>query len=267
MARSILPQELGARAPAVFLAPHYDDVTLSCGGTVALLAATGNQPLVITVFGGEPEPGKLTGFARWQHERWGAAEGATQQLRRAEEGRAAAILGYRARWFEFRDAIYRGDRYLSDEALFGPLTSDEAPLATELAGRLRTLPELRGRGTLFVPLAVGNHVDHQLVFEAGRVLARDGIAVFGYEDFPYAALGDALDRRLVALSAGADEPLVIDISSTIARRVEAIAAYPSQLPVIFRFWSGLTAAVHAFALRTGGSVPAERYWPLPPEPV
>ncbi|MGN6673994.1 MAG: PIG-L deacetylase family protein, partial [Thermomicrobiales bacterium] len=57
--------EVAIAATHCFLAPHYDDVALSCGGTVALLAGQGARPLVVTVFGGDPSSVTLTTFARW----------------------------------------------------------------------------------------------------------------------------------------------------------------------------------------------------------
>src|SRR5262252_6924938 len=38
---------------ALFLSPHYDDVALSCGGTVAQTADAGTHALIVTIFGGE----------------------------------------------------------------------------------------------------------------------------------------------------------------------------------------------------------------------
>ena len=49
--------------PSVFLSPHYDDVVLSCGGTVALLVEQGEPPLVLTIFGGEVTDEVTTDFA------------------------------------------------------------------------------------------------------------------------------------------------------------------------------------------------------------
>lgn len=258
---------------AVFLAPHYDDVALSCGGTVAALADAGARPLIVTIFGGEPAGEGLTDFARWQHGRWGTVAGAdTLALRRAEDRAAAAILGADTRRLDHFDAIYRGDRYRSDAALFGPLAPDELPLAGRIAAEILALPELADAAgaTLYVPLALGNHVDHQLVYAAGRRLAAraaghdPGRRVLAYEDFPYAAQDPAaLPERLAAVAGevGATEPA--GIGATLARRIAAIGAYRSQLPVIFRFTDDWPAAVAAYARRAGaGDEPAERFWPL-----
>lgn len=246
----------------IFLAPHYDDVALSCGGTVAALADAEARPLVVTVFGGEPGGAPLTGFARWQHERWGTAEADTLAVRRAEDRAAAAILGCATRWLPYLDAIYRGDRYLSDDALFGPLAPDEAPLIERVAADVLALPGLRDGATLYVPLAVGNHVDHQIVYRVGQSVAARGARVLAYADFPYAALDDALDRRLAALTDDVGAPEVVPIGATLARRIAAIEEYHTQVPVIFRFFASVAGAVEADARRAGGGAPAERYWPL-----
>jgi hypothetical protein len=56
--------------PALFIQPHYDDVPLSCGGTVALLARGGYEPHMVTVFASELLPQMVGEFAAWKHERW-----------------------------------------------------------------------------------------------------------------------------------------------------------------------------------------------------
>ena len=227
----------------IFLAPHYDDVALSCGGTVAALADAGPAPLVVTVFGGEPAPENLTAFARWQHERWGTDEGDTIATRIAEDRAAAAALGCATLVLPFLDAIYRGDHYLSDEALFGAIVADDAPLLDRLA--------------------IGNHVDHQIVFEVGRRFAARGVRVLAYEDFPYAVLGEATARRRERVAAQVGPPVLVPIAATLPRRLAAIAAYGSQLPAIFRFTDDWRAIVAEHTRALGGAIgPAERYWPL-----
>lgn len=255
------------RVTACFLAPHYDDVALSCGGTVAMLGRRGAAPLVVTIFGGAPVATDLTAYARWQHERWGTGTGDTVATRRDEDRAAAAILGCVTATLPFLDAIYRGEAYLSDEALFGAVAPADAVLPAQIATALLALPALSGADpetvTIFVPLAIGNHVDHQIVYLVGRLLAMRGWRVYAYEDFPYAVLGDDAMRRLAAVTDEIGEAETWSVGATLARRVEAIAAYSSQLPVIFRFtadWPGVIAT-HAWAL--GAEQEAmERFWPL-----
>ena len=255
------------RVNDLFLAPHYDDVALSCGGTVAALAGRGTSPLVVTIFGGEPAATDLTAFARWQHERWGTGERDTVATRLDEDRAAAAALGCATATLPFLDAIYRGDAYRSDEALFGAIGPGDAALPTQIADALLSLPALVGADpagvTLFVPLAIGNHVDHQIVYAVGRMLAARGWRTLAYEDFPYAVLGDETAQRLAAVGDAVGAAETRSVAATLAQRIAAIETYRSQLPVIFRFtddWPGAIAA-HAFALGAGQEA-MERFWPL-----
>src|SRR5918993_4154617 len=104
----------------LFLSPHYDDIPLSAGATVRLLADRGLAPETLVVFGSEPDRARpLSAFAQAMHERWGLTANEVIASRQAEEAAAAAVLGARTRVLPFRDAIYRGDHYLSNEDLFG----------------------------------------------------------------------------------------------------------------------------------------------------
>jgi LmbE family N-acetylglucosaminyl deacetylase len=59
------------------------------------------------------------------------------------------------------------------------------------------------------------------------------------------------------------EPLLVPIADTLAQRLEAIACYRSQVPVIFRFTQDFRRAVTSFAWEVGREVgPAERFWPV-----
>jgi len=176
------------------------------------------------------------------------------------------VLGCSLRWLGFPDAIYRVGRYASDAELFGALRDDEIELASLLAAEVPTLPEWRESTRVFVPLGAGSHVDHQLAFEAGRRMAALGIEVYAYEDCPYVIhTPDGLDRRLAEVRASLGTPVIVPIARTLARHIEAIACYESQLPVIFRFTDSPAAAVEAFARGVGGAAgPAERFWPVLP---
>ena len=255
----------GAAGPAIFLSPHYDDAVLSCGGTVAALAAAGCRPLMVTLFGGET-PEELVGdFARWKHRRWGyESADAVMAVRRGEDSAAAAVLGCRTRWLGFLDAIYRGERYAADCELFGPLLPSEEGLIPLIADEIASLPEWERGTTVYVPLGVGGHVDHQLAFAAGRALAGRGLPVFAYEDCPYAIhTPDSVGRRLAQLGGQVGPPLLVPIGGTLDRRIAAIAAYATQVPVIFRFTDDMPGAIARHAARVGGALgPAERYWPV-----
>ena len=256
---------MAAERRAVFLAPHYDDVALSCGGTVAALRDEGERPLIVTLFGGLPG-GTLSAFALDMHRRWGVGAKDALAARRQEEACAAAHLGAESHWLDFPDAIYRGERYTSDPELFGNVHPSERGVPRALEGAL--LAYLHGRGItadrFYVPLAVGNHVDHQHARELGRRLAAAGNEVLAYEDYPYAGDPGGLEevRRCVE-SRGSGQSLTrILTEEQLRRRIDAIRCYASQLPVIFRQQGDPAEATQQWALLRGRGRPAERFWPL-----
>lgn len=248
----------------IFLAPHFDDVALSCGGTVCLFAELGLQPLVVTLFGGEPrEP--LSAFARQQHRWRGLDDAAVVQLRRKEELAAARVLGARALWFEIPDAIYRDARYTSDSELFGTIHPDDLSLVETLRALVEDVIEQQGgQVTLFVPLAIGGHVDHQIARMVGLAVATRGYPVWAYEDLPYAVspIGQQHCSELTQQYGSAPPWLVFLSEELFRRRLEAISCYESQVAFIFRQMGDVEEALRTYALTVGQGRLAERFWEL-----
>ncbi len=253
----------------IFLAPHYDDVALSCGGLVAQLSNGDVSPTIVTVMGGVPE-GPLTEFADGQHTRWGFGPSDAVEMRRREDRCAATALRATSVWLDLLDAIYRSDRYTSDEDIFGAIHPDDSDLAERIVTTLDRELALRATDVceFYVPLAIGNHVDHQLTLIAGQMLAGRGLTVWGYEDFPYA--GDpvwqgAIDVSVSQLGCGAAR-IVRLTEQDLDRKAEAVRCYASQLEVIFRFQGDPEQSIRGYALHVGGGRPAERFWPIPSSP-
>ncbi|MBV9357917.1 MAG: PIG-L family deacetylase [Chloroflexi bacterium] len=250
---------------ALFLSAHYDDVALSCGGTVALLADRGPLPLIVTIFGGEVTDEVLDDFAQWKHRRWGLFDMDSVRARRqGEDTSAAAVLGARTRWLGIPDAIYRADRYSSDPELYGFVQPAERGLADLVADEVQRLPEWSDASMVFVPLAAGRHVDHQLAFMAGRLLASRAVQVYAYEDCPYVIhTPTALETRLMELAAVIGLPEYVPIGGVMERRIAAIEAYASQVPVIFRFTDDVRGTLARFSRRLCPALgPIERFWPV-----
>jgi LmbE family N-acetylglucosaminyl deacetylase len=179
---------------------------------------------MVTVFASELLPQMVGEFAAWKHERWKLTDpDQVLEARRAEDAAAARTLGCTVRWLGLPDAIYR-DRYSSDHELFGPLPAEERELALHLAEEVRHLPEWHEGNRVFVPLGIGSHVDHQLVFEAGRFLATQGVEVYAYEDCPNAIhTPKGRCTRLAALDGKVGEPVLVPIGETLEQRLKAIA--------------------------------------------
>ncbi|MGH2530672.1 MAG: PIG-L deacetylase family protein [Thermomicrobiales bacterium] len=265
----IAESTLVAPSTHLFLSPHYDDVALSCGGTAALLARHGRRPRAVVVFGGEPASAAgMTDFARFQHERWGFVDETAVASRRAEDQASAAMLGLSVDVLPFLDAIYRGERYLDDDQIFGEPSSDECGIRSELVAALDLDDAARGATRVYAPLAAGGHVDHRHAFLAGVDLAHAGWTVWFYEDLPYALDAEIVEARRA--SAGVDLRLVgiVDVSSTWRQKVQAVMTYASQVPVIFRHVApggdetAVEAALAAGARSRGRYVLAERFWTL-----
>lgn len=244
----------------LYVAPHPDDVALSCGGTVAIEARE-HAVTIVTVFAGQPE-GVSSAFAEMQHERWGLAPDQVVEQRRSEDICAAAALGAQVEtiWLDALDAIYRDERYDSDEMLFGRILDEDLATIDEVAGLLAALDP----DELVVPLAIGRHVDHQIVLRAGRRLAaRRSIPVWAYADLPY-----GLDQRALTprLASGVTREVRLEYldADAFERKCRAIDCYGSQLPVIFRDWGDHRAALDRYHRWVGGGQVAEALWRVVP---
>jgi LmbE family N-acetylglucosaminyl deacetylase len=260
----------------IFMSPHYDDAALSCGGLIAQLSAGGEQAVVATLFGGKPDYDHLSPFARMIHGRPLANADLIDQ-RQAEERHALALLGAESRPGDFLDCIYRQDAtqtrwlYASEAALFDPVDPADDALVEELAHCLAALAPRPDQCVLYAPLAIGNHVDHQIAQRSAAILQRYGYDVRYFEDYPYSVRDPAgLETRLAHL-AKRDRwhSHVIPLNPTdLQDKIDAILAYPSQLGVLFpgdgAAHQRVAAALQAHALETGNGRLAERLWQLRP---
>lgn len=195
-------------------------------------------------------------------------------IRRAEEERYAYLVESSVVFLDLPDAVFRG--YDGDEQLLGAVREDDEPPYEILRREIvRLEPQM-----VYFPLAVGGHVDHQLVREASMALlgqsrrwVMPGPSFIGrlsyYEDFPYAWWNDfegPTDAGLgLELPAGiALEAQYTDITDMLERKAAGIRLYASQISRLFESDQGLLddlAGYHARVALTGGVAGyAERYW-------
>lgn len=205
-----------------------------------------------------------------------AGRGDLMARRRLEDERYAYFAEASVVFLDLADAVFRG--YEGDAELLGaPRDDDVAPIERIAAEITRLEPQ-----RVYVPLGVGNHVDHQLCREAGFALlaaARRWIMpgpewagkLSFYEDFPYAWWSDF--RRIEDLPAPVRallpedislQPEFADIGDQIERKITGIGIYESQLDRQFGGRRQMADAVRSYgaalgeAAGTGGF--KERYW-------
>lgn len=251
----------------VFLSPHYDDIALSCGGTAARLSSGGKTPEVALIFGDHPDPNEpMHEFAEFLHDQWGLTAGQVIASRRAEEANASKVLGATDRFLPFRDAIYRGRRYMNDAQLFSVPAEDEADLYLGIMSEAGIDGDVTGL-RVYAPLGIGFHVDHQHAFRAGIELTRRGADVWFYEDLPYGLNEGALERRIARAGVPLEPAVLVDVATTWEAKLDAIFAYPSQLITVFVDYVSVgtsrpdvDAAMSAYHRKVGNGALCERFW-------
>jgi LmbE family N-acetylglucosaminyl deacetylase len=250
----------------IYLSPHLDDAVLSCGGRIHQQSQRGERVSVITLCAGDPPQAALSPFAQALHLRWNTPREAAA-IRRAEDRAALGLLGAEPVHWDVPDCIYRADPqtgaflYASEAALFGVWQAAEHPLAQRLAADIARHVHAHPDSRLYVPLGIGNHVDHQLTRRAAEAT---GLPLIYYEDYPYAAR-----EPYTALWAGraraADgralrpEWAALD-EADLAAKCRAVAAYVSQLSSFWASEAAMHAALRSFAEQVGGGPLAERLW-------
>ena len=241
---------------AIFLSPHLDDAILSCGGTIFQHIRRGDPVLVVTVTAGNIPDGELSRFTQMLHKRW-RLQDRTVEGRRLEDRAACSILGADWMHLPIPDCVYRRDSasgghlYDSEESLFGDLHPSESELITQLGNMIASLPEAQ---TAYIPLAIGNHVDHQLTRKAAEN-ALDPLDTTYFEEYPYFQSDDQLAAALGGVERWRSKVNHLEAESILAR-IRAIACYQSQISTFFEDTGDMASQVTLRIDDVGG----ERFW-------
>jgi LmbE family N-acetylglucosaminyl deacetylase len=246
----------------IYFSPHLDDVALSCGGQIYMATQAGERVLIVTITAGDPVAPVST-YATSLHSRWELVADATA-VRREEDLAACAILGADALHWAVPDCIYRVDSqgtpfYVDDADIFGPVAPAELDMVNELVEQMRALSLARH---MVVPLAVGNHVDHQLTRMAAE-RAFHGDKLRYYEDYPYAQqpgklaqVFDAPENHCLGNNRAWVSEIVSLDTVALETKYAAVTAFRSQLSTFFRDQTDLQAQIGGYAATVGG----ERRW-------
>jgi LmbE family N-acetylglucosaminyl deacetylase len=247
---------MSAGGPLLAVSPHLDDAVLSVGATLAGHAEAGRAVVVCTVFAGELRP-PLSDTAREFHAMCGLGDDAVA-VRKAEDRDAVAAIGATALHWGFLDALYRrrGDGWLIGRMgeHFDPRLELERELAAAVQARLRDLVRSLRPAAVWTCAGIGDHVDHRVVLAAAQAAcAEASVELALWEDLPYALDRSPRERHPPLVDDGAEPD--------VARKLDAIARYGSQLEMLFGAGADWRAAfrAHADARRAACGVP-ELVW-------
>lgn len=249
----------------IYISPHLDDVPLSCGGAICGQKAQELAILVVTLFAGEPQP-PFSPFAQSVHRTWHASEARPYQVRKEEERKAMAMLGVDYLWLDWSEILYRDSELSEASDLFcepGTLAvrPGDASLFATLCSLLADVSRAYSRAQMVVPLGLGWHRDHNLVFQAAlKVLDRNRLLFF--EDFPYATYysGDELREYVKPYNM---IPLEEDISECLEQRIAVSEAYQSQIPTFYYAAPSFREVIREYTLAAGEQQRfVERYWKI-----
>jgi LmbE family N-acetylglucosaminyl deacetylase len=243
------------RIDLIVVSPHLDDAVLSCGGRLAATAEAGGRARVVTLFAGDDPVDPVNPLAIELRRIWELEPGKVMAARRAEDLEACRRLGVEADHRDLPEALYRTNAdgsplYPTLRSLYGSLSQEDGEATNRAEALIRELPPT---DLLLAPLGVGGHVDHLLVRRAAE---QSGRQVAFYEEFPYAewkwfAVSRALGRKRDWRPESMPLPAAL-----LERKREAILAYRSQVPAMFRAEGRLGKQLRRHARRAGG----ERIW-------
>jgi LmbE family N-acetylglucosaminyl deacetylase len=212
----------------IYISPHLDDAVLSAGGLIYEQTRAGMDVEIWTLLCGFPPSEEFSPFAQVLHYQWGipaAAEGVS--TRRAEDIKAASIVGAKTVHFDFLDCIYRrgknGDWLYSN--VFVPPHEDDEDLPARIAESISA--RLQPTDQLVCQLGLGSHLDHVLVRRAVELLQHP---ILYDVDIPYLFNSPA---ELASQTAGMKANTHRITDSGLSSWQDAILAYESQLSGLF----------------------------------
>jgi LmbE family N-acetylglucosaminyl deacetylase len=170
----------------LFLSPHLDDVVLSCALRIIKERREGADIQVATIF--TKAMSILPGLDLYNG-------------RHSEDKKALSILGIsKYKQLNFCDAPFRNLYYTSFSRIVLDRHAKDDFYEKEVAKQIDLLYKEYAPQTIFIPLAIGTHIDHRLTHNIWCSLPPDVNIIF-YEDRPYVLLPHSLNLRLAEISA------------------------------------------------------------------
>ena len=237
--------KLRQHCDCLFISPHLDDAVISCALRILQERRAGKTAAVATLCSsGLGIPGLLAPYS----------------VRRREDEAALSVLGVDDPiQLGFKDAPFRNLFYTSFQRIILGEHPNDAPYAKELAARVAQLCKELTPETVFLPLAVGTHIDHRHTHRLWRTLSPETKIVF-YEDRPYSFLPLNLQLRLTEIGANILEPQLAE--TLMADRTKGLRSFSAGLKTVTMYKNVLKSKRQRFryvlsAARKLKSPPAE----------
>jgi LmbE family N-acetylglucosaminyl deacetylase len=217
----------------IILSPHPDDAPLSLGGFLL----THPNTLILTLFGQS---------TWWRFPDAAAHRDEILSLRNKEERLMAQLCGAVLQIEPLPEATQRGHTL---ETVFtaSPTVCDDSASAA-IRTLVRQVLSLHPQAHWYLPLGIGNHLDHRIARDAALAELPQSQTTF-YEDLPYAAQGAKATADLAGTS------LVSRLlPCPIERKLELLRIYWTQFT-----WSRIQL-IGQYARQVGDGRAAERLW-------
>lgn len=255
-----VPMETGTEhwCSRLFISPHLDDIAFSRYANLVNAPASSKDTLIVTVF-------DQTCFS-FRNDRSYSQEEATKWQRQEDRDFAERSCCQQASLGLSDSSVRYQDRCSHNENS----PEDEKQIRDVVRQKLQTIikPYL-GRCPVYVPLALGEHIDHCIVRDAvqeilfpGGMIKHDPRLVLYYEDLPYAqTISDQRIRKRARRVVSSNvAPLLVDVHTIWDEKLAAVRLYSSQLDAT------TIRTLKAHAEHVGGSAwrKAERVWILKP---
>lgn len=250
----------------LFISPHPDDAVGSCGLSIAKFQKQGKHVTILTIFS-KSSLGPFSKVAKQLHQIWGN-HAEPQLIRRVEDEKAAKYLGVEILFEDLEDAVYRKNKngswlYPNNPSLFSDISRVDYFLILYILNKILNSIDLNNT-RIFCPLAIGNHVDHQIAFQSGILLFEAGADVWFYEDFHYAYHTKLYEEKMALISGWIPIVEEADIDC-LEKKIDAFKCYQTQIPLLFGNKEKMSRDLSLFAsaIATGADTYAERFWLKP----
>ena len=176
----------------VYISPHFDDVAASCSGRIFKQIHQGESVLVVTVFTKDAShvittvPTTMKSTLNYQR-------------RREEDSLAMQRMGVDYLWLEYPEILFRNQTPWSRYWPHYRDTPDNKTLCLKLKQKLHEICRRTDCTNLVLPLGVGQHMDHQVLFQTGGALGHGqnhSFRIVFFEEIPYALFSFLLIYRL-----------------------------------------------------------------------